>query len=263
MLETSMLRVGPTSLACHALGNGRLAVFVHGFPLDHRMWLDQLVALSPYRRCVAVDLRGHGGSPWVGDGVHSPELLADDLAAVIEAITLEGADVVALSMGGYVALALAERRPDLIRTLALIDTRSGADTEQARAGRDAMAELAAGEGPGRVAADMIPRLVAAEAGVLVRARLRTMIEATPVETMVADLFGMRDRPDRTEVLANLQAPLAVLVGEHDVITPPGEAAKMAEAGGVVARVIPGAGHMSPMERPEAVNRWVLEHWSRS
>ncbi|MFO7548776.1 MAG: alpha/beta fold hydrolase [Acidimicrobiia bacterium] len=263
MLETSVLRVGEASLACHALGNGRVALFIHGFPLDHRMWLDQLIALSRHRRCVAVDLRGHGASPWVGDAVHSPELLADDLAAVIEAITLEGADVVALSMGGYVALALAERRPELVRTLTLIDTRSGSDTDQTRTGRDTMAEVAATEGTGRVAADMIPRLVAAGAGVLVRARLRTMIEETPAETMVADLRGMRDRPDRTQVLATLEAPLAVLVGEHDAITPPEEAAAMAESGGVTARVIPGAGHMSPMEHPEAVNRWVLEHWLRS
>lgn len=263
MLESQSLEIDGTRIDIHSAGSGRLAVFIHGFPLDHRMWRAQLFGLASRRQCVAVDLRGHGTSPWAGDEIHTMELLAADVAGVIETLSLEGADVVALSMGGYVAMALAESRPELVRSLMLIDSRSTADPEEARQARDAMARLAVEEGRARIASDMIPRLVAPSAELAVRGRIRTMIEAVPVESMVADLRGMRDRPDRTSLLGRIDAPVGVVVGEDDVLTPPESAEHMARAAGTDVRVIPGAGHMAPMERPEAVNRAVQELWSEA
>lgn len=263
MVEHQILDAGGTALATHARGSGRLAVFIHGFPLDHRMWSSQLEGLADVRRCVAIDLRGHGGSPWAGDESHTMEVLAGDVAAVIETLSLEGADVVALSMGGYVALALADLRPELVRSLMLVDTRSTPDGEEARTARDAMAELVVAEGRSRVAADMIPRLVPPGSPLAVRARLRTMIESVPVESFVADLRGMRDRPDRTGVLAEIDVPIGIVVGQEDLLTPPENSHAMAAAAGVEAVVLPGVGHMSPMEDPAGVNRAVRSLWAVS
>lgn len=263
MLERQSLDIGGVRIDTHASGSGRLAVFIHGFPLDHRMWRSQLFDLAGRRQCVAVDLRGHGTSPWAGDEIHTMELMAGDVAGVIETLSLEGADVVALSMGGYVALALAESRPELVRSLVLIDTRSTADPEPAREARDAMANLAVEEGRTRIASDMLPRLVAPDAELAVRGRIRTMIESVPVESMVADLRGMRDRPDRTSVLEGLDLPVGILVGADDVLTPPETAEHMARAAGVEVQVIQGAGHMAPMERPEEVSQAVRALWSEA
>lgn len=246
-------------------GSGRVALLVHGFPLDARMWDDQVRGLAgPDRRVVAVDLRGHGHSPWRGDAVHSMELLADDLAELSVAIGDPGIDVVGLSMGGYVALAMAERVPESIRSLALIDTRAAADGEAARAGRDATAAAVVDHGRRSLSETLVPKLVAPGTDEVVRGRLRTMIESQPYETIVADLRGMRDRADRFGVLGEVGVPVSVVVGELDALTPPADAQAMVEVcSGAEMVVVPGVGHMAPMEAPEAVNQALDALWERA
>lgn len=235
-------------------GVGKVALFVHGFPLDSTMWIQQLDALSDLRRCIAVDLRGFGhSSPVTGDPLPMDQH-ATDLAGVLDLVSEEEADVIGLSMGGYVAMAFAERYPDRLRSLALVDTRSGADSAEGKEGREAMAEQLVREGRVAIAEAMQAGLLGPDAPVSVQARLRSMIEGCPYETIVGALGGMRDRPDRTGVLGTVQVPAAVIVGEHDAVTPAEEAELlMAELSDAVLTVIPGAGHMSPIEQPAAVN----------
>ncbi len=97
---------------------------------------------------------------------------------------------------------------------------------------------------------MLTKLVAPGASRAVRARLLTTMEATPYEVIAAALMGMKARPDRTAVLRRLAVPFLAVCGEEDAITPPAMSRAMAAEhprGEVV--VLPGAGHMSPMERP--------------
>ncbi len=242
-----------------AAGRGPTAVAIHGFPLDHRMWADQLGVVEG-RRLLAPDLRGSGGTPWVGDPVHTMDLLADDVASVIRSASSDGADVVGLSMGGYVALALVERHPDLVRSLVLCATRTRPDTDEARARRDATIEAVVSRGRESLADAMLEVLVPADADPLVRARLRTMVEQTPTESIVASLRGMRDRPDRTEVLARSQVPVLVVVGEEDALVGVAEAEEMAEVADGRLEVIPGVGHMPPMEAPSIFNALLEGFW---
>jgi pimeloyl-ACP methyl ester carboxylesterase len=239
------------------------ALLVHGFPLDHHMWDPLLQADGPADRAlVAVDLRGHGDSPWAGDEVHSMELLADDLASVVERLDLGPVDLVGLSMGGYVALAFCERHPELVRTLGLVDTRAGADGPEAREGRDRMIADVASNGMTWLADTMLPKLVAPGAHERVRAAIRGMIEGQSFETVAADLRGMRERSDRSGILSGIEAPVAVVVGEEDAITPPVAARAMAEElADVRLRLVPGAGHMTPMERPDEVRQALADLWA--
>lgn len=125
------------------------------------------------------------------------ELLADDVSAVIRTLGDDPVDIVALSMGGYVAQALLERHPELVRSLALVDTRTTADTDAQRAAR--LAAIAGVLRDGRHGlAVMTAKLLAPGDDTdamhqLARARCHSMIEAQPVETIVADLRGMRER----------------------------------------------------------------------
>jgi pimeloyl-ACP methyl ester carboxylesterase len=251
VIETRTIAVGDVRLAVHLAGSGPLAVLVHGYPFDHRMWTELLLGpLARSRTLCAVDLRGHGCSPWAGDAAHTMEQLADDLAAVIRTLGDGAADVVALSMGGYAALALCERHPQTLRTLTLVDTRASADTAEGRTARAATAQQVVERGRRWLAEQMLPKLVAADCGMLVRARLQTMIEQTPVETILADLEGMRERKNRRGVLPLVEAPTLVVVGSLDVLTPPSDAEAMAKAiPGAQLLVVPDAGHMTPMERP--------------
>jgi pimeloyl-ACP methyl ester carboxylesterase len=243
-------------------GQGRIALLVHGYPLDHRMWRDLFArALPRVRTLCAVDLRGHGGSPWNGDDAHTMEAFADDLAAVVRTLSDEPVDVVGLSMGGYAALALAELHPGCMRSLALIDTRAAADTTEARAARQTTAQNVVQHGRRWLAEQLLPKLLAPGADLLVRARVQTMIEETPYETIVADLHGMMQRPDRRALLPQIRVPTLCVVGEHDALTPPSEMEAMAAAvPGARCVVVQGAGHMAPMENPDACERALASFW---
>lgn len=254
---------GAATLVAHTAGRGPLALLLHGYPLDHRMWLDVLRSpLAARRTLVALDLRGHGHSPSPGDAVHSMERFAADAAAVLDTFGAADADVVGLSMGGYVAFAVAAAFPQRVRSLVLTNTRAGADGEQARAGRDAAIRTVLEHGRGAIAQAMLGKLLAKDADAVLAARVRTMIEDTPVETIVADLRGLRDRPDRTALLPRLAMPTLAIAGEHDPITPPAELQAIAAAvPGARCVVVPGAAHLAPMEQPTAFVRELSAFWA--
>ncbi|MFV1958045.1 MAG: alpha/beta fold hydrolase [Planctomycetota bacterium] len=233
-------------------GRGPTALFVHGFPLDASMWREQIGLLEEQRRCIAPDLRGFGLSEPSIEPVLGMDAHAEDLVALMDRLEIDRADVVGLSMGGYVALALAEHHPERVRSLALVDTKAEADAPAARGARDAMAERIAAEGREGLATEMAAVLLAPGAPAWLRARVRTMIEGTRAETIVAALEGMRDRPDRRIVLRELTLPVAVIVGEHDTLTPPPAAEAMATRADASFTVVPDAGHLSPLENPTAV-----------
>ena len=268
MIETRFVDVGtagprPTRLAVHLTGEGPLAVLLHGFPLDHRMWLGVMQGpLRRRRRLCAIDLRGHGQSPWSGDATHSMELFAADVVDVVRALGDEPVDLCGLSMGGYVALALLAEHPTLIRSLVLTNTRPSADTDAQRSGRAASIELAARDGRAAVAQAMLPKLTSAAVDPLHAAQLRTMIEATPTETVVADQRGMLQRPCRSEVLRSSSLPVLAVTGDEDALTPMGETVAWCEdLLGRRPEVVAGTGHMSPLEAPDAWSEVVGELWS--
>lgn len=248
-----MIDVADTRLHYWERGEGPVALFVHGFPLDATMWFDQMALLFGVRRCIAIDLRGFGRSDPVRDEVLTMERHADDIAALLDGLAVDVVDLVGLSMGGYVALAFAQLHARRVRTLALVDTRSDADGAEARAGRDEAARRLLSHGRRDLAHRMEGALLAPGASASVRGRIRTMIEDIRYETVLGALEGMKVRPDRTGFLGRIAVPVAVITGEHDAITPPAAARAMAAAiSGATYTEIPGAGHMAPMEAPGAV-----------
>ena len=252
-------RVNGTMLYYREAGEGRLALFIHGFPLDHSLWLDQLAGLAHVRRCVAVDLRGFGRSDPVMESTLSMEVLADDLAELIGALGSDQADVIGLSMGGYVALALWELRSRVVRTLTLADTRAAADSPEGREKRGQSIDTLLEQGREAMAAALIHSLLAPGASAQARARLRSMVEGTRYETMVAALLGMRDRADRVHLLSTIGVPALVIGGEEDASCPPAQMRALAQAiPGARTVIVPGAGHLTPIERPEPVNEALIE-----
>ncbi len=226
--------------------------------MDHRLW-DQVVAhLGGLRRCVAVDLPGCGASSI--DGAASIDETADRVASLISELG-DGADVIGLSMGGYVQLSLYERYPQTVRSLALMDTRSEADTEEGRAGRMALIQKVEASGVGELADTMAEALPSAGAAPWVRRRIRAMALDSSRSGVAAALQAMASRPDRTALLGSIAVPTLVLVGSDDKLTPPEGARGMAEAIPEASFVeVPGAGHVPPLERPSAVVDALREFW---
>lgn len=242
-------------------GSGPLAILIHGYPLDHTMWLDQMAGLSAKRTTVALDLPGYGMSERVTGEPLTMDRLADDVAGLIGSLGETSADVVGLSMGGYVALALWERHQPLVRSLVLSNTRATADSEEARAGREEQALAVVNSGREPLATKMVDALLAPGADLAAKARLRTMVEATPVETIVASLRGMAERPDRSDLLASIDVPALVIAGEEDGLIPPLDMHELSAAiSGSEFLVVPGAGHLVPIERPDAFTDALLGFW---
>lgn len=242
------------TVTLHALrpGTGLPLVLLHAFPLDSRMWADVAPLLDG--PVLAVDLPGLGAAQGVALPEPSLEAAADAVAAVLAEAGHARAVVAGLSMGGYVALALVERHPGLVAGLGLLDTKATADTDAARANRLRVAGLVEESGTVDEVLPMATALLGAaarERPELV-ARLEALIGAQPPAGVAWSQRAMAARPDRTAVLAGYRGPALVLVGDEDQPTPVAEARGMADALGVEAVVVPGAGHLTAVESPSAV-----------
>ena len=246
-------KINGIELAYRDEGVGQPIVLIHAFPLNGAMWERQVAEFASRHRLIAPDLRGFGQSAR-GSGAASLDQHADDLDALLGHLGIENAAVAGLSMGGYISFALWRRHRDRIAALILADTRAGADTEEGKQGREKNARLAEEQGPGAIADQMLPKLLSAGASAVLRDEVRRTIEANDRAGVAAALRAMAARPDSTSLLATIDVPTLVIVGAEDALTPPSEAQAMFDAiPGCRIVEIPGAGHLSNLEAPEAFN----------
>jgi pimeloyl-ACP methyl ester carboxylesterase len=261
-------------------GSGRPVVLLHGFPLTHAIWEQQIAALVPKQRVLAPDLRGFGQSG-VTPGRVTMRQFADDLAAMLDALKIDEPIVLGgLSMGGYVAFRFFQAHRSRLAGLILCDTKAAADTPQAAAGRLETAQrlerpradssivwtiCRAGrketarrewEGTRFLADTMLPRLLAPATLVgrpEVVDRLRWMILAGNPIGYAATLRGLAERPDFTPLLPRIDCPTLLIVGRQDAISTVAEMNAMAGAipGSRIVE-IDNAGHVTPLEAPGEV-----------
>lgn len=220
------------------------------------MWDEVAAILRAHGHTViAPDLRGFGSAP-LGSDEPDIERMVDDVLPL-----LDGSAVIAgCSMGGYVALGIARRQPDGVAGLALVDSKATADAEAARAQRERIAALA--EAGGDWSAGMLDGLLGATSRGgrpdLVD-RVRQSMEVAPAATVAWAQRAMADRPDGRDGLGALDVPVLALMGEEDTISPRAEQ-EIIVAAAPRARlvVLPGAGHLTPLEAPDAVAKALLE-----
>lgn len=244
------IEIGDRSLSYDVAGDGPALVLLHAFPFDHRFWRPTVERLSPRMKVVTPDLRGFGTSERGTPGYGIADM-ADDVARLLDLLRLPTATVAGLSMGGYVALAFADRHPGRLARLVLCDTKAGPDSPEARKGRDEAIALVRAQGVGAYADRQMSRLLAPGATPAVIAEVRALMEQ-PVEGVVAGLEALRDRPDRREELGRIACPTLVVVGREDALTPPSEAEALAQAIPGAQRIeLPGAGHLPNLETPDA------------
>jgi pimeloyl-ACP methyl ester carboxylesterase len=238
-------------------GAGETLLLVHGFPLDHSMWVGQLEAFSARYRVIAPDLRGFGGTPASDESV-SMEQFADDLAGLLAALKIDEPVVFCgLSMGGYIALQFVKQHADRLKALVLCDTRAAADSAEAAANRLSMAQRVLSEGAEVAAEAMAPRLFGKQTTQqrpeLVESVRRVMLSTAPTAIAAAQR-GMAARSEMTDYLPQISVPTLVVVGEEDPISPVAEMRQIAESiPGAQFAIISDAGHMAPLENPAAFN----------
>ncbi|MFH8798776.1 alpha/beta fold hydrolase [Streptomyces sp. NPDC017936] len=234
-------------------------VLLHALPLDSSMWRAQVQGLGALgHRVLAVDQRGFGDRP-SGEAAPSLDVVADDLARTLDREGLDRVVLAGCSMGGYAALAFLRRHPGRIRALALLSTRAEADTAEAAARRRAFA----GAMRDPAARD---RLVEATTPVLLGATSRSRnpallgelllaAESADPEAVARAQEAVADRRDGLDVLRTTDVPALVVAGEEDELVSLAESRAAADAlprGRLV--VLPGVGHLPPLEDPATVTR---------
>ncbi len=250
-----------SKLAYESRGAGPPLVLLHAFPFDRRMWSEELSRLSEARRVVAVDLRGFGESPLWGEP--TVDELADDVIVLLDSLGIAMAAVCGLSMGGYIALSLAERHRARLAALVLADTRAAADSEVARAARETTMRQVRSDGPAAFLDGVPERLLSRHATDDLRQRVRDLC-VDRADAILAATRALAHRPDRTAMLASIDCPTLVVCGGEDTTSPAPEmrslAAQIPDAEYVE---IAGAGHLSNLEAPdrfdEAVARFLSAH----
>jgi pimeloyl-ACP methyl ester carboxylesterase len=176
---------------------------------------------------------------------------ADACLRAADAAGFERMVVVGLSMGGYVAFELWRLARQRIAGLVLANTRSGADTAEAAAGRRALAERLEAEGNGFLVAEP-PPLLCAEAPPATWSLVRETIADQPPDSIAAASRGMAERPDSTPDLGAIDVPVLVITSEFDTLIPPAITAGMMDHLHHAELVtIPDAGHLSNLEAPDA------------
>lgn len=259
------MNVEINGLRLHVLEAGQRAappgapplVLLHAFPLSSAMWVPQIEALRHAWRILAPDVRGLGQSE-AGDGQHPLEFFVDDLLALLDHLCVERAVLCGLSMGGYIALRLHERAPERVAALVLADTRSEADTDEAKLRRAAAIRSVKTDGVAAFAKRFLPTALApatlASRPELV-AEAERLISANSPRGIAGALLALATRTDTTASLSRIGVPTLLLVGEDDALTPPSLMQAMhRRIPGAVMHCIPAAGHLSNMENPEEFNR---------
>ena len=226
-------------------------VLLHAFPLSSAMWDAQRSALPDL---VTPDLRGFGAAP-LGHDEPSLDRCADDVVALLDRLGHDRVVLGGLSMGGYVTMAFLRRHPDRVRAVVLADTKAGADPDAGRANRLRIAAAVEQDGAEVLVQEVLPALLGAttkERRPDVVARVEELVRAAPPAAAAWAQRAMAARPDSFDVLSSVDVPALVVVGDEDALSPVDDARAMADAlpqGRLV--VLPGAGHLTAMEVPEA------------
>ncbi|MFF8506852.1 alpha/beta fold hydrolase [Streptomyces sp. NPDC015492] len=248
----TVVRVGGVDVAYTRKGRGPVLVLAHGAGSDGRMWQPQVEALADEFTVVAWDEPGAGRSGALPPGF-GVEDYARALAAVVEDVGLGPAQTAGLSWGGTVVLELYRRRPDLVRSLLLVDTYAGwkgslPPEEVAERVEGARRMLAV---PREEFDPTLPGLYADGPPELFAALLEAMSRDVRPESMAVQLSLMAEA-DETDLLPRITVPTLLLWGELDARSPLDVALAFQDAiPHAELVVIPEVGHMSNLEAPEA------------
>jgi len=251
-----MIRANGTALYYEDTGGtGAPVVFSHGLLWNTTLFAPQIAGLKNRYRCIAYDHRGQGRSADDIVNAISMETVTDDAAALIEKLGLGPVHFCGLSMGGIVGMRLAVRRPDLIRSLVLLDTT--ADPEPYKLKYATMCFMVRFFGIESVRKAVMPALYGKTAlNDPARAGERQEWEqqfSSNRRSIWRAANGVVARKSIYGELGKIAVPTLVAVGDEDVGTPKPMAERIASAiPGAKLMVIPGAGHGSTLEQPAIV-----------
>lgn len=262
----STIKVNGVELFYKESGSGQeTIVFSHGLLMDHTMFEAQRAAFEGRYRVIAYDHRGQGQSADPGSS-YDMDTVAADAAALIEALKAAPCHFAGLSMGGFVGMRLAARRPELVRTLTLMNTGAQKEAASSRLRYGFLAQLVkiVGTAPftGIAVKELFGKTTRSSADPAKQKMLKewtAKLRSRPKHTAHA-LMGVMNRPEfSAQELAAIRCPTLIITGEDDTPQPPGNSEKLQAAirNSRLVR-ISGCGHSSSLEAPQQVIAAMLE-----
>lgn len=204
------------NLSYNLTGAGTSIVFLHGFCESKAVWESCHAQLSDNFTIISVDLPGYGNSDSVSN--LSIETMADSVFSTLAALETEKCIVVGHSMGGYVALALAEKYPELMQGLCLFHSTAYPDGAEKKLQRTKTIKYLQENGVSSFIKPFVPPLFAPQNRVKCDTAIQKLIKIgldVPLQVIEDSAAAMRDRPDRTDVLKNANYPVLFLAGDVD------------------------------------------------
>jgi pimeloyl-ACP methyl ester carboxylesterase len=231
-------------------GEGPALLLTHGYSATSQMWRPQIEALAREHTLILWDMRGHGRSAAPENAAaYGEAVTTGDMAALLQHLGFERAIVGGLSLGGYMSLAFYADHPEMVDALLIIDTGPGFKKDSARAAWNETAEQRARAIEDQGAAALEGRSL--EQATAEHRNIRGLVHA-------ARYMLTQRTPRVIELLPDVRVPTLVLAGADDtpfLAATDYMAAKIPDARKVV---IPGAGHASNLDQPQAFNRAVLD-----
>lgn len=240
-------------------GKGRAMVLLHGFLGSVELWSNISPRLAKRFRLICIDLPGHGGSAPLGY-VHSMELLADAVLAVVSELQLRKIILVGHSLGGYVALAFAEAYPDITKGLVLINSSAKGDNKSRLESRDQFIRLLKNN-KDKALRQLVPSFFQMQQKGL-HWKTRKYLQwarSCSLQGIIATVEGMKLRKEREIVLKFSPYPYLYIIGENDPLFNMEflkEETNLGERGAF--EILTKASHMAPLEDPEGVLRCLLK-----
>jgi 3-oxoadipate enol-lactonase len=235
-------------------GQGPHLVLAHSLASNSELWTAQLPLLEKHFTVLRFDIRGHGKSP-VPAGAYTMDELADDAIALLDGQGIKKVIWVAVSLGAMIGQVVALKKPALIEKLVLADTTSGYPPA-AQAAWNERIEHVEHDGMNGVVGGTLSRWFTegfAAQQPQTFARIREMILATNPAGFIGCGHAIRDFDVKSET-HRIKVPTLVIVGEHDLATPPDMARGIAASiPGAEFELIPNAAHQAAVEQPKAFN----------
>ncbi len=229
-------------------GQGKDLILIHGFCEDHRIWNALIPVLSESYRCTLIDLPGFGGSEQLPSDLR---IWGERIWEALDDLNIDKCAIVGHSLGGYVALAMAEIAPDRVTGLGLFHSTAYADSEEKKNNRDKAIQHVRSFGNESFVKQLIPTLFSNPLHPACSSLLE-IARGQRADAIVHALEAMRERPDRTHVLETLKAPVMILSGKDDgVLNLTDQAALAGMPSECLWRVLDGVGHMGMFEDPKA------------
>jgi pimeloyl-ACP methyl ester carboxylesterase len=228
-------------------GTGEALVFLHGFLENSNMWQGLIPSFSKQRRVVCIDLLGHGNSGNIGY-IHTMEMMADAVLAVLNHLTIKRAIFIGHSMGGYVCLALAKMESHRIQKLILLNSTWESDTPEKKLIRSKTIQTIKNSFEAFVKLS-IPNLFADKNRVKFKneiAEIRDQAMKMSQEGVIAALEGMKIRLDYAKIVKDFEFERYIIVGKEDTFVNVQKILAEAENLGIIPRLLDG-GHMSHIE----------------